>query len=269
MTTTHTNPYLVVNYVTGHVWDRQPNFDLALASYEAAREHLPSDERLTTLAVRHIDDPRWSQAKNAPPPEYPTGSIGRDMFWAVAKAKKDELRKTARWAVERASEGDWFDGVVDTARQSLKDRGWDFYTNHEVEQAVKDRVTLGRPAGFARGFWWPRREGKLADKRGPNGEYLHQTSLALGGGFRRLPAPEPEPTPDPELPKFVKLDKIEREDLLEIGRRAGDLESAKDAMFDQLINDPRWEHLDAVEISDYAWAAARWAFPREYAEGWR
>jgi len=72
-----------------------------------------------------------------------------------------------------------------------------------------------------------------------------------------------------KLPTYVKLDRGDRERLLDIGRRAGDLEAAKDAMLDELLADPKWSHLEAEVISDYAWAAAKWCYPREYAESWR
>lgn len=69
--------------------------------------------------------------------------------------------------------------------------------------------------------------------------------------------------PDAEKPEWVSLDRVERSRLLDIGRAAGDLESAADAMFTELCSDSRWAHLAAVTISDYTWAAARFCFPRE------
>lgn len=68
---------------------------------------------------------------------------------------------------------------------------------------------------------------------------------------------------------YVKLTRDERYRLLDIGRSAGDLESAKDAMLDALLSDPRWTHLDAVTISDYAWSAAKFCYPREWLECWQ
>lgn len=68
---------------------------------------------------------------------------------------------------------------------------------------------------------------------------------------------------DSERPTWVSLDRVERSRLLDIGRRAGDLESAADAMFTELCHDARWAHLAAVTISDYTWAAARFCFPQE------
>lgn len=67
----------------------------------------------------------------------------------------------------------------------------------------------------------------------------------------------------------VRLDRVERSQLLDIGRKAGGLEAAKDAMFDELLADPRFEEIDVVEVSDYAWAAAKFCFPREYTQEWR
>lgn len=62
---------------------------------------------------------------------------------------------------------------------------------------------------------------------------------------------------------YVKLSRSEREHLLSVGRAEGDLDSASDAMFTALVNDERWEHLDAVTVSEYAHAAARFCFPQE------
>jgi hypothetical protein len=68
---------------------------------------------------------------------------------------------------------------------------------------------------------------------------------------------------DEEKPTWVKLDRTERQHLLAVGRAAGDLESAADVMFSELMKDGRWEHLEAVTVSDYTWAAARFCFPQE------
>jgi hypothetical protein len=64
-------------------------------------------------------------------------------------------------------------------------------------------------------------------------------------------------------PTYVKLNRVERARLLDIGRREDSLENAADAMFTELAGDPKWEHLEAVVISDYTWAAARFCFPQE------
>lgn len=69
--------------------------------------------------------------------------------------------------------------------------------------------------------------------------------------------------PDDQKPTWVKLSRSGREALLKVGRDAGYLDAAADAMFSELMNDPEWWHLDAITISDYAWAAARFCFPRE------
>ena len=65
------------------------------------------------------------------------------------------------------------------------------------------------------------------------------------------------------LPTYVSLTRNERERLLDVGRKAGNLQDAADAMFTELCADPRWEHLEAVTISDYTWSAARFCFPAE------
>jgi hypothetical protein len=41
------------------------------------------------------------------------------------------------------------------------------------------------------------------------------------------------------------------------------MESAADAMFTELCSWPEWTHLEAVVISDYTWAAAKFCFPNE------
>jgi hypothetical protein len=66
-----------------------------------------------------------------------------------------------------------------------------------------------------------------------------------------------------QRPKAVSLDRAERARLLDIGRAAGGLQDAHDAMFSELVSDGRWAHLPAVDISDYTWAAARFCFPQE------
>lgn len=70
-------------------------------------------------------------------------------------------------------------------------------------------------------------------------------------------------TTSTDRPEFVSLTRPERERLLRIGRREDSLENAADAMFTELVGDPRWEHLEAVVISEYTWAAARFCFPGE------
>jgi len=69
--------------------------------------------------------------------------------------------------------------------------------------------------------------------------------------------------PVEERPQWVKLSRDARESLLAVGRRAGSLQDAADAMFDVLIHDSEWSHLAAVTISDYTWAAAQFCFPHE------
>jgi hypothetical protein len=66
-----------------------------------------------------------------------------------------------------------------------------------------------------------------------------------------------------DKPEFVSLDRTERARLLDVGRAAGDMQTAADEMFSVLLQDPRWEHLEAVVISEYSWAAAKFCFPNE------
>lgn len=58
-----------------------------------------------------------------------------------------------------------------------------------ARDALKARVRIARCSGeHRRGFYWPSREGRVADKRCPEcGTWLKQTSLALNVSFQRLP----------------------------------------------------------------------------------
>lgn len=68
---------------------------------------------------------------------------------------------------------------------------------------------------------------------------------------------------DDQKPTSVKLERSQRERLLRLGREQHDITAAADAMFTEVAADSRWEHLEAVVISDYTWAAARFCFPKE------
>jgi hypothetical protein len=81
--------------------------------------------------------------------------------------------------------------------------------------------------------------------------------------YNALPFQPWDALPVEERPQWVKLDRPGRERLLAIGRRAGSFHDAADAMLSELLYDPQWSHLEAVTISDYAWAAAAFCFPRE------
>lgn len=77
----------------------------------------------------------------------------------------------------------------------------------------------------------------------------------------------PNPAESPRA--YVKLSRDERERLLDKGRAEHDLEGAKDVMLDELLSMSCFEHLPVEDVSDYAWAAARFCFPREYEQSWR
>lgn len=68
---------------------------------------------------------------------------------------------------------------------------------------------------------------------------------------------------DDEKPQWVKLDKTERQAMVELGRKQYGLDDAHDAVFSRLMDDPRWYHLEAVDVSDYAQGVARFCFPSE------
>jgi hypothetical protein len=65
------------------------------------------------------------------------------------------------------------------------------YPRSVAEKALKDRVTIARcrnHGGKGLAFYWPKRQGKLADARCPKCGYgLDQTSLALQVRFDRIP----------------------------------------------------------------------------------
>lgn len=61
----------------------------------------------------------------------------------------------------------------------------------------------------------------------------------------------------------VRLSRPERERLVEVAREAGSLDDGNSAVFTELLGDERWNHLDAVVLSEYAWNVARFAHPRE------
>ncbi len=62
---------------------------------------------------------------------------------------------------------------------------------------------------------------------------------------------------------YVQLSATDRSVLARLGRKAGDLESANDAIMTTLLDRPDTAHLDAATISDYAWSLARFCFPAE------
>lgn len=105
------------------------------------------------------------------------------------------------------------------------------------------------------------------DDRRRAGELPHVKFLEVRSSddpkYNGLPYRPWDALPESERPQWVKLSRTDREHLLDIGRKAGDLQSAHDEMFDELMNDPEWSHLPAVTISDYTWAAARFCFPQE------
>jgi len=86
--------------------------------------------------------------------------------------------------------------------------------------------------------------------------------------YNGLPFYPWEALPVEERPQWVKLSRPSRARLLDIGRKAGSLQDAADAMFTELCNDPEWSHLTAVTISDYTWAAANFCYPHEARATW-
>ena len=108
---------------------------------------------------------------------------------------------------------------------------------------------------------------ELIDDRRRKGELFHLKYAEVRSQddpqYNRAPYEPWMAIPETERPDQVKLDRPSREALLDVGRRAGNFPDAADDMVTELLNDPQWSHLEAVVISDYAWAAARFCFPQE------
>lgn len=272
MTTQTTYTHVVVMFRNGRYLPivETDSYDKALVAYEEGVKILV-DKGATegnarmALAVRSFDDPKVNWDRYAPRQDLLEPVEVTKMRNAIRAWTRKERGATATSVLKRAEDGQGFTALVKDVKTSLFNRGITSEP-HEVEDALKSRVTLGRCRhGCDRAWFWRKGTGTLDEVRCPNcGSHLYQTSLAYGREFYFIAAEEPVRIPAPEpKPTYVTLDKPERELMLEIGRRAGDLYSAKDAIFNELLSDPRWEHLEAEVISDYAWAAARWCFPQE------
>lgn len=178
-----------------------PTYDEALTAWGAATERLDDYRDLVAeYAVRSVDDPdiRLSIYDRKPADYYPH----REVYWALQKARRKEIGATALWAIKRTSAGASLDSVIRAARESLAKRGITVYP-HEVEQAVKSRVLIGRCPD--RHAWWIRKnEGPMFGHSCPTcGQRLAATSLALQATFRRL---------DVEAEKQALRDRIEELD---------------------------------------------------------
>lgn len=123
------------------------------------------------------------------------------------------------------------------------------------------RVTRWLEWGAAQDAW------TALDNRRRAGEMPHLKFVEVRSQddprYRDLPYEDWNAVPESERPQWVTLTRGARQDLLAVGRKAGGLQDAADAMFDVLVHDDRWAHLSAVTISDYTWAAAHFAFPHE------
>jgi len=108
---------------------------------------------------------------------------------------------------------------------------------------------------------------KLDDERRADGNARPGTDSYLYYEVRSLDDPAYKALPFLDLSTrkldHVRLSRPERERLLDIGRRAGGRDDAADAIMSELLCDPHWAHLEAIVISDYAWAAANFCFPQE------
>lgn len=201
--------YLLVAETTSGLYPRvvlddYASYPEAVAAFEAANTEKASYPHVRYYAVRTVADPGWGHAPRAESVRYAV----REAFdrhatsTAVRAALHLELGYAARWAVEKgARENLRFGTVVSLVTQSLRDRGWTVahrspctFLAHDVEQAVKSRVLLGRcrPDRWGNGcdlaFWFPKNEGPLHTVRCPHcRERLCQTTLSLKRGFARLP----------------------------------------------------------------------------------
>lgn len=124
-------------------------------------------------------------------------------------------------------------------------------TAHAVFQNRRARVTVALP--------WDRAQAAFERLTADDPDSTYEVRSLADPAFASLPFVDP----DARKLGYVKLSRPEREHLLNQGRRAGDLLAAKDVMLDALLADPRWEHLEAEVVSDYAYAAAKFCFPQE------
>jgi hypothetical protein len=174
--------YLLVKYGPDQTIERFDSYDQALAAYEAV---IASVDDLTRIAyaVRSADDPRWARA-----PQSKDSDTARTAWIAARDYCRRELGATAKQFVSTST--GTFRQLENDVTESLRARGFK-PSRYDVETAVKSRVVIGRcrSCGYGdRAFWFPKSEGRLADKRCPYcAGYLNQTTLALRSRFERLP----------------------------------------------------------------------------------
>lgn len=108
------------------------------------------------------------------------------MEWQEARERRNKaIGKLATAAINTS--GETLNRVIRSVETQAREAGFEIDT-WVCQDAVKARVTIGRCRNCESAYWFPKREGRLADKACPEcGHCLNQTSLALRRGFDRLP----------------------------------------------------------------------------------
>lgn len=158
-------------------------------------DDLPVAYSVNSFAVRSIDDPRVTAAIAAR-----QARAGRDPF-AVTVRRLGTSAQTTMRVYRRKALGEialravknpaltTLGAVVRRAIEDARCAGLN-PAQHDVEQAVKDRVLIARDwNNDRRAYFTPRRKGlTIRDMAAAAGSDLRQTSLALRANFARLDA---------------------------------------------------------------------------------
>src|SRR5262245_29193378 len=115
-----------------------------------------------------------------------------------------------------------------------------FVTTTDNDRA---RVTRWLDWGRAQDEW-----SRLDDRRRAGelpGVKFFEVRAGDDPSYKGLPLQTWAALPVEERPQYVQLSRPDRARLLDIGRAAGDMQSAADAMFDVLAQDAEWSHLEA------------------------
>lgn len=159
-----------------------PSYDAALAAQAAATQRLAEYPEVEEYAVRSIDDPhviqRFATRRES---LYDRKQVAR----AMSERNRVEVGATALAMINAAPVGRTIAKVEQLVRASLRARGFK-PGGHDVERAVKSRVTIGRCDRHG-GFWFKTSDGPLRSLACPTcGGRLHQSTLALRSGFQRI-----------------------------------------------------------------------------------
>lgn len=164
----------------GSIVEEFNTYDEALAAYEAL------DGFNNDLAVRDGDDPQW---KNLP--GLARSEENQKLIWAARRAARqwrdDEIGRTARRIIGTYG-ASTFSRLHKLLSDDLNNRGLNVHS-HDVEDALKRRMLVGRCWTCDRAYWMPKKQGPLHKARcNVCGSQLHQTTLALRKPFFRLAA---------------------------------------------------------------------------------